>query len=333
MNKEITIEYLEKLDKEDKFFPIMKDWYFKRFLRENPKFLCMLINVTLGLNVKVKDIKFDSTELPKENSEEYFKDVDILFHIGKYITVDIECNSRYFESCSERNLAYADKLYGTCYKSGTDYSEIKEFQVYQLNLNPFEKRFKRYINESIYETGEKSSKIYTKNKRIVLKYLEYYYYLYYNLGIRTKEVVILASLISKSFKEFYLMMLNIFSKKDADDILRRMISMNINGFAVGEMWSKERYDYIAAEKEKEIIERELQDSLELGRKDGIAIGKEQGISIGKEQGISIGTIETKENIVNNMLRKNMPYELISEVSDVPVEEVKKLAKRLSSQVS
>ena len=109
--------------------------------------------------------------------------------------------------------------------------------------------------------------------------------------------------------------------------------MNINGFAVGEMWSKERYDYIAAEKEKEIIERELQDSLELGRKDGIAIGKEQGISIGKEQGISIGTIETKENIVNNMLRKNMPYELISEVSDVPVEEVKKLAKSLYSQVS
>ena len=329
MNKEITIEYLEKLDKENKFFPIMKDWYFKRFLRENPKFFCKLVNATLGLNIKVKDIKFDSTELPKENSEEYFKDVDILFHIGEYITVDIECNSRYFESCSERNLAYADKLYGTCYKSGTDYSEIKEYQIYQLNLNPFEKRFKRYINESIYETGEKSSKIYTKNKRIVLKYLEYYHYLYYNLGIRTEEVVILASLISKSFKEFYLMMLNIFSKKDADDILRRMISMNINGFAVGEMWSKERYDYIAAEKEKEIIERELQDSLELGRKDGIAIGKEQGISIGKEQ----GTMETKENIVNNMLRKNMSYELISEVSDMPVNEVKRLAKSLSSQVS
>lgn len=326
MNKEITIEYLEKLDKENKFFPIMKDWYFKRFLRENPKFLCKLVNATLGLNIKVKDIKFDSTELPKENSEEYFKDVDILFHIGEYITVDIECNSRYFESCSERNLAYADKLYGTCYKSGTDYSEIKEYQIYQLNLNPFEKRFKRYINESIYETGEKSSKIYTKNKRIVLKYLEYYHYLYYNLGIRTEEVVILASLISKSFKEFYLMMLNIFSKKDADDILRRMISMNINGFAVGEMWSKERYDYIAAEKEKEIIERELQDSLELGRKDGIAIGKEQGISIGKEQ----GTVETKENIVNNMLRKNMSYELISEVSDMPVNEIKRLAKSLSN---
>ena len=97
--------------------------------------------------------------------------------------------------------------------------------------------------------------------------------------------------------------------------------MNINGFAVGEMWSKERYDYIAAEKEKEIIERELQDSLELGRKDDIAIGKEQG------------TVETKENIVNNMLRKNMSYELISEISDMPVNEVKRLAKSLSSQVS
>ena len=86
---------------------------------------------------------------------------------------------------------------------------------------------------------------------------------------------------------------------------------------------------IQLQRKKKIIERELQDSLELGRKDGIAIGKKQGISIGKEQ----GTTETKENIVNNMLRKNMSYELISEVSDVPVEEVKKLAKRLSSQVS
>ena len=313
MNKEITIEYLRELDKQNKFFPIMKDWYFKRFLRENPKFLCKLVNVTLGLNIKVKDIKFDSTELPKENSEEYFKDVDILFHIGKYITVDIECNSRYFESCSERNLAYADKLYGTCYKSGTDYSEIKEYQVYQLNLNPFEKRFKRYINESIYETGEKSSKIYTKNKRIVLKYLEYYYYLYYNLGIRTEEVVILASLISKSFEEFYLMMLEIFSKKDADDILRRMIRMNINGFAVGEMWSKERYDYIAAEKEKEIIERELQDSLELGRKDGIAIGKEQGISIGEDK------------MIRNMIDSKLPLNEISSISGRSIQELEKIA--------
>ena len=313
MNKEITIEYLRELDKQNKFFPIMKDWYFKRFLRENPKFLCKLVNVTLGLNIKVKDIKFDSTELPKENSEEYFKDVDILFYIGKYITIDIECNSRYFESCSERNLAYADKLYGTCYKSGTDYSEIKEYQVYQLNLNPFEKRFKRYTNESIYETGEKSSKIYTKNKRIVLKYLEYYYYLYYNLGIRTEEVVILASLISKSFEEFYLMMLEIFSKKDADEILRRMIRMNINGFAVGEMWSKERYDYIAAEKEKEIIERELQDSLELGRKDGIAIGKEQGISIGEDK------------MIRNMIDSKLPLNEISSISGRSIQELEKIA--------
>ena len=91
MNKEITIEQLEKLDKEDKFFPIMKDWYFKKFLRENLKFLCKLVNVTLGLNVKVKDIKFDSTELPKENSEEYFKDVDILFHIGTSIAIIACC--------------------------------------------------------------------------------------------------------------------------------------------------------------------------------------------------------------------------------------------------
>ena len=141
----------------------------------------------------------------------------------------------------------------------------------------------------------------------------YYYYLYYNLGIRTEEVVILASLISKSFEEFYLMMLEIFSKKDADEILRRMIRMNINGFAVGEMWSKERYDYIAAEKEKEIIERELQDSLELGRKDGIAIGKEQGISIGEDK------------MIRNMIDSKLPLNEISSISGRSIQELEKIA--------
>ena len=104
-----------------------------------------------------------------------------------------------------------------------------------------------------------------------------------------------------------------------------------------EMWDNyirmnEKESNIAIGKEQGISIGKEQ-GISIGKEQGISIGKEQGISIGKEQGISIGTIETKENIVNNMLRKNMPYELISEVSDVPVEEVKKLAKSLSSQVS
>ncbi len=186
-----------------------------------------------------------------------------------------------------------------------------------MNFNPKETNHNRYKQDVIYETGEKTSKIYQRNKKIVLKYLAYYRYLYYTLGIRTLEVVLCTLLTSERYVEFYKVLSNILKKDKLDEVMKGVIEMNGIDYNL-HAWKHEMWDNYIRMNEKE---------------SNIAIGKEQGISIGKEQGISIGTIETKENIVNNMLRKNMPYELISEVSDVPVEEVKKLAKRLSSQVS
>ena len=156
-------------------------------------------------------------------------------------------------------------------------------------------------------------KIIDNNKKIVLKYLAYYRYLYYTLGIRTPEVVLCTLLTSKGYVEFYKVLSNILKKDKLDEVTKGVIEMNGIDYNL-HAWKHEMWDNYIRMNEKE---------------SNIAIGKEQGISIGKEQ----GTVETKENIVNNMLRKNMPYELISEVSDVSVEEVKKLAKRLSSQVS
>ena len=176
-----------------------------------------------------------------------------------------------------------------------------------------------------FSIGEKTSKIYQRNKKIVLKYLAYYRHLYYTLGIRTEEVVLCTLLTSEGYVEFYKILSNILKKDKLEEVTKGVIEMNGIDYNL-HAWKHEMWDNYIRMNEKE-------SNIAIGKEQGISIGKEQGISIGKEQGISIGTIETKENIVNNMLRKNMPYELISEVSDVPVEEVKKLAKRLSSQVS
>ena len=216
-----------------------------------------------------------------------------------------------------RNFAYVDKLYGTIFEVGDKYKELSKYKIIQLNFNPKETNHNRYKQDVIYETGEKTSKIYQRNKKIVLKYLAYYRYLYYTLGIRTPEVVLCTLLTSERYVEFYKVLSNILKKDKLDEVMKGVIEMNGIDYNL-HAWKHEMWDNYIRMNEKE---------------SNIAIGKEQGISIGKEQGISIGTIETKENIVNNMLRKNMHYELISEVSDVPVEEVKKLAKRLSSQVS
>ena len=173
--------------------------------------------------------------------------------------------------------------------------------------------------------------------------------MYYTLGIRTEEVVLCTLLTAEGYVELYKILSNILKKDKLDEVTKGVIEMNGIDYNLHawkhEMWDNyirmnEKESNIAIGKEQGIsigkeqgISIGKEQGISIGKEQGISIGKEQGISIGKEQGISIGTIETKENIVNNMLRKNMPYELISEVSDVPVEEVKKLAKSLSSQVS
>ena len=327
MDKEITIEYLRKLDKDENvhFISLTTDWFFKSFFKKYTFLLSKLLKSTLGLNINVKSSHFIDKEIIKDTEIEQQKYVDILISPNEYLLIDIECNSTDFNNCMIRNFAYVDKLYGTIFEVGDKYKELGKYKVVQLNFNTKETNHNRYKQDVIYETGEKTSKIYQKNKKIVLKYLAYYRYLYYTLGIRTPEVVLCTLLTSKGYVEFYKVLSNILKKDKLDEVTKGVIEMNGIDYNL-HAWKHEMWDNYIRMNEKE-------SNIAIGKEQGISIGKEQGISIGKEQGISIGTIETKENIVNNMLRKNMPYELISEVSDVPVEEVKKLAKRLSSQVS
>lgn len=71
---------------------------------------------------------------------------------------------------------------------------------------------------------------------------------------------------------------------------------------------------------------------ERGEKRGIAIGEERGIAIGEERGekrgIAIGEERgEKRNMVKTamgMLRENLPIEMISRITGLPISEINKL---------
>ena len=203
MNKEITIEYLRKLDKDENvhFISLTTDWFFKSFFKKYTFLLSKLLKSTLGLNVNVKSSHFIDKEIIKDTEIEQQKYVDILISPNEYLLIDIECNSTDFNNCMIRNFAYVDKLYGTIFEVGDKYKELGKYKVVQLNFNTKETNHNRYKQDVIYETGEKTSKIYQKNKKIVLKYLAYYRYLYYTLGIRTLEVVLCTLLTSEGYAQ------------------------------------------------------------------------------------------------------------------------------------
>ena len=72
------------------------------------------------------------------------------------------------------------------------------------------------------------------------------------------------------------------------------------------------------DEEREIID-EMQ--METNKKLYFDEGVEQGI----EQGVEQGEIKKQNEMIKNMLNKNISLELISEVSNKPVKEIKEMA--------
>ena len=307
---QITRKYLKELDnnKEISFISLTSDWFFKSFFKKYPFLLSELINSTFNLNVDIKDEHFIDKEVIKDKEKEMQKHVDILVCPNKYLLIDIECNSSTFNSCKVRNLAYIDKIYGSLFEKGDNYKEIQKYKVIQLNLNTIENDYTKYKNDIILSIGEKTSKVYQKNKKVVLKYLAYYRYLYYTKGVRTKKVVLYTLLTSKGYLEFYDILSNILEKDKLNEVTKGVIEMNGIDFNLHE-WKHEMW-------EKLIRENEKKESFADGRKDGIAIGKKDGIAIGKA--------EEKEELIKNMYNHKISIEQISSISGKSISEIKEI---------
>ena len=57
---------------------------------------------------------------------------------------------------------------------------------------------------------------------------------------------------------------------------------------------------------------------------GKEIGLKEGIQKGKELGLKEGELKTKIEIARNMLKDNLPLEVIEKYSGLTIEEIKKL---------
>ena len=69
-----------------------------------------------------------------------------------------------------------------------------------------------------------------------------------------------------------------------------------------------------------IYQFNLQDAVLRGFEKGFAIGEERGIAIGEERGKQ----RAKIRIAKNMLRENLPIEMISRITGLPISEINKL---------
>ena len=308
------LEYFQELDQELKLVPLTYDFTFKKVFKNNPTYMKEFIYTMLPfLNLENYKVRFLDSELTKEKKERK-KTVDILISLDDKIYIDIEMNRSKFQNIYLRNLEYLKKLSTMLWKEGEDIQNLKEKKVIQINLNANEKE--KAPDDIIASCGLLTGYIYDVNGLVFSKNLEENHYLYYNEGVRRKDVIWLTALTSKTFTELYKLISQVLEKSVALKFMEDVVDMSKDEFILHE-WEKDKFD--------ELVKiNELESAINEGKAIGFEDGKAAGFEDGEKSGIIKGTNNTKIEIAKNMLKENIDIKTISKVTGLRIEDIQNI---------
>ena len=288
----ITKEYLKQLDEKMDMIPLSYDLVFKSIFKLNLNLLVDFLNTSLKIEISKDDkIRILDSELPVTNKNERKKMAFIIVSINDKIFIDIEMNRSKFEYVMERNFNYLDKIATIIFEKGKSIKDINNIQL-NLNISPFEED----LEDIIVPYGLLTQKIYPSNKRLIIKSLALYSKLYYNEGVKTKEIIWYTMLLARTFSELYKLSKQILDEKEVNKLMEAMIEMSNDEFILHE-WQKDKMDDLVKQNE-----------MEGAKKEGI------------EQGSNSKAIE----IAKNMLKENMDIQTISRLTNLTETDIQKL---------
>ena len=329
-----NITKLEKI-KDDliasgKVIPANFDPVFKIVMLDCPNYLAFLVSSFTNIpkeRIK-KRIRVQNNEHKLSNAKERKKTSDLIIRVDKMLA-NFEMNNRYFDGLFIRNEAYLGKIEGESLNVSEDYSNMNSFL--QVNLNNFShfkvkspilKFYYADMKNRIIETGK------VKKYHISLPKLKKKYYNGDKLTKLEKALLILSIDKIKDLDEI--------SKGD-DDLMEaakriKEATFDINTIGLYDAEERRRQEdamYLAY-REKIATRRGYCNGRKAGIEQGIQEGLQQGIQEGLQQGISQGIsqgIEQERNtIINAMLSKGLSYDTISEITNIPNQEIKRMRK-------
>lgn len=271
---------------------------FKRVFTKNPELLkkFLICVLKLDMNPQTSHILIENTELPKSIRREYRKTVDILVVLNGTKTIDVELNSSTFNEIKYRNALYIEKIMTTNLEQGTSKEDMSKYYYYQLNLNIH--KFKEDVGEkSFYLKEDKTNELLIDNLKIIHKSLDYYTKLYYNEDKKCeKDVVWLALINAKNLSEIEEMATLIMNKKEKEKFISDVTQASRDKLILSE-WETEKL--------AEMVKRE---SLKYAKLEGVEEGLEQNTLM----------------IIQAMLKKEMSYKDISDITGKTLEQIKEI---------
>ena len=296
-----------------KFYNLSYDLIFKHVFKE-PRFVCDFLNKLLDTNFIPDEITVNDTEI-SGNIDIKTSNLDVLLTVSdKYlINMEMEKNKKEYD-INYRIEYYFGKLITESILKGESYEKKKDVIVIFISEYNINKRRciekirlkneenKTYLNDLIIKID--LTKIDECSKIEVRKWLD---------------------LIELSEERHVL-------KGDGsimDEVLEKILALN-NDEQIKEYFRlKEKSDLDYISNMEGHYEKGHKEGLEQGLEQGIEIGHESGLKEGIEQGLKEGHKEGLIEVAKNMLDQNLDIKLISKVTGISIEEINKLALKIT----
>ena len=285
---------------------------------DNPDFLDFCIRTickAVDLEVDYNDLNLKPNSISIGNGKEKFKQTDLIAKGNKYV-FNIEANMYPNETTIKKNTSYLMEMYSKSTKRGMKYNSKKIF----LQIN--------FDNGNSNELGDLSkASIINRNDYLVVKnfhliYLDIAkcYQKFYNLVNEGKVSEIDDYIRIGAF--FYNDNIN-----ELDTILGNMLDIELKKRVIGKV--REMYtmndDYTLTKEASDQYGRFLYYGW---KKEFTEEGKKIGRKLGRKEGRIAGIKEKAIEMIKGMLKKDISYQDISDISGETVEKIKEIEKSM-----
>ncbi len=299
--------------KEVDMLPLSNDYVFKRIFGKggNERILKSLLEAILKIHIQKIEIK--NPEIPKETMDEKLSILDIRAEINESTIIDIEMQVGNTTAIDRRLVVYNAKLIAGDIKVSEEYNKAKDtIVICILNDNVLKRNAYLSLAMLKYEETEEIRYVdmgYKKEDKYLTKMCKYYII---ELPKFKKKKPKVADLLEKWL---YVIggdqkMMN--ECKDENEEIKEAVKQ-LKEMSADEY---ERELYEIRERSRLTYNTEMNEA----RRKGLAEGRAEGRAEGKAK----GKAEEKKEIAKKMKDKGLAIELIQEITNLSVKEIKSL---------
>lgn len=296
--------------KEGEKISILSDSMLKTMFQNEKriKYSAKFISYYLDISFEelLNNIHLSKNELDKDNEDKKGLRCDYVAYIDG-TSINIEVNNNGSVDVLERNMEYAHRLYSRLVirdKKENDYTQVIQFNLNNFSFVGIDKIYDMYLIQNDSHT--------TLSKKLIFIqiYIPNLIRKWYTLGVQKLDE-----------SEKYLLGLVLRNIDESKDVG--------GGIEIMEDYVDEAQEVSLDDDLRESYDKEwaLKDlGLQQGILEGHELGLKDGIEQGKKEGLELG----KKELTINLLKNNVPLDLISKSSDYTIEELEKMKKEIKN---